>query len=204
MHTSRGETCIDGNLLKKIESCGDPIDTRKNNQNFYSVPHEFTMVLNINYLSPVRPAIGGTFLRVRFLTQYVDVPTLLSEKAKDNSLKKRIAAPSFADGIMWLVLDKYKTFIASGKAFKAIPEVVTKTADTNEAEGEDLIEALSAHIKFADPFSTIGECERSGFLIKLADIKDALEIRKRAGRLRGVSKSGLLTRLSLKGYPKSR
>ena len=161
------------------------------------------MFLNVNDLPPVRPAIGETFLRIRFPNQYVEEPTLPNHKRKDDGLKRRIAEPSFADGMMWLVLDEYKAFIASGKAFKAIPEVLTETAAANEAEGEDLIEALSALFEFVAPFSTIAECERSGFLIKPAAIKDALEMLKRAGRLRGVSKSGLLTQLSLKGYPRS-
>ncbi len=82
-------------------------------------------------------------------------------------------------------------------------EVLTETAAANEAEGDDLIAALSTLFEFAAQFSNIGECERSGFLIKPAAIKDALEMIKRAGRLRGVSKSGLLTQLSLKGYPRS-
>ena len=185
-------------------SGSDPIETRKNNQNPYSVRHEFTMFLNVNDLPPIRPAIRGTFLRVRFPNQYADVPTLLSEKVKDDNLKRRITAPSFAGGMMWLVLDEYKIFLACDKAFKAIPEVVTEAADANDAEGEDLIEALSAHFEFADPFSDIGECERSGFLIKPATIKDVLEMLKRAGRLRGVPKSGLLIQLSLKGYPRFR
>ncbi len=61
--------------------------------------------------------------------------------------------------------------------------------DANEDEGEDIIEALGAHLEFEAPFLTIGECERSGFLIKPVAIKDALEMLKKAGRLRGVSKA---------------
>jgi hypothetical protein len=201
-HNSRGEPYIDGNLLKKIASGGDSLPVRNNCENPYPVRHEFTVFLNVNDLPPVRPAIGETFLRIRFPNQYVDEPTLPNHKRKDDGLKGRIAEPSFADGMMWLVLYEYKSFFASGKAFKAIPEVLTETAAANEAEGEELIEALSALFQFAAPFSTIEECERSGFLIKPAAIKDALEILKRTGRLQGVSKSGLLTQLSLKGYPR--
>jgi hypothetical protein len=201
--SSRGETYIDGNRLKKIVSGGDCLPVRKNCENPYPVCHEFTLFLNVNDLPAVRPAIGETFLRIRFPNQYVDSPTLPNHKRKNDGLKRRIALPSFADGMMWLILDEYKSFLASGKTFKPIPEVVAETADANEAEGEDLIEALSDHFEFATPFSTTAECERSGFLIKPAAVKDALEVLKRAGRLRGVSKSGLLTQLSLKGYPRS-
>ena len=84
-----------------------------------------------------------------------------------------------------------------------MPEVVAETAAANEAEGEEIIEALGGLFEFAAPFSTIGECERSGYLVKPVAIKDALEMLKRKGRLKGVSKSGLLTQLSLEGYPRS-
>ena len=93
------------------------------------------MFLNVNDLPPVRPAIGETFLRIRFPNQHVDEPTLPNHKRKDNGLKRRIVEPSFANGMIWLVLDEYKSFLASGKTFKAIPEVLTETAAANEAEG---------------------------------------------------------------------
>ncbi len=105
--------------------------------------------------------------------------------------------------MMRLILDEYRSFFDSGKTFKVIPEVVAETAAANEAEGEDTIEALGVLFEFAAPFSAIGECERSGFLVKPVAIKDALEMLKREWRLKGVSKSGLLTQLSLKGYPRS-
>jgi hypothetical protein len=89
------------------------------------------------------------------------VPTLPNEKAKDDSLKRHIAALS-ADGMTWLVLDEKKSRLTSSKTFKPIPEVATETADANEAEGEDLTEALSDHLECMAPFSTIGKCERSG------------------------------------------
>ena len=168
MRTSSRESCRAGTASRR----------KKNGENPYPGRHEFTMFLNVNDLPPVRPAIGEIYLRIRFLAnQYVDEPTFHSHKRKDDGLKRRIAEPSFADGMMWLVLDEYKSFLASGTAFKAIPEVLTETAAANEAEGEDLIEALSGLFEFAPrPFSTIGECERSGFLIKPAAIKDGLEM----------------------------
>jgi hypothetical protein len=171
----RGESYIDGNLLKKTVPGGDPIESRKNNQNPYSVRHELTMFLNVNELSPVRPAIGGTFLLFRFPNQYGDVPTLPNEKAKDDSLKRRIGALSFAEGMTWLVFEKYYASLDSGKAFKVIPEVVAETAPAYEGKGEDLVEILGAHFELTTPFSSIEEGESSGFLIKLAVIKEALE-----------------------------
>ncbi len=48
---------MDGNLLKKIVAGGDFLETRKNHGNNYSVRHEFTMFLNVNDLTPVRPDI---------------------------------------------------------------------------------------------------------------------------------------------------
>jgi hypothetical protein len=50
--------------------------------------HEFTVLLNCNDLPPVRPAIGDSFLRVKFLNRYTDeVPNLQSEKKSDPGLK---------------------------------------------------------------------------------------------------------------------
>ncbi len=73
------------------------------------------------------------------------MPTLSSEKAKHDNLKRRIATPSFAYGMMWFILNKYKSFLAFGKPIKTIPEIVAETADAGETEGEDHLEALSAH-----------------------------------------------------------
>ena len=59
---SRGETCMDGNLMKQIAAGGDFLEVRTNHQNNYAVGHQFTMFLNVNDLPPVRPAIGEFFL----------------------------------------------------------------------------------------------------------------------------------------------
>jgi hypothetical protein len=133
---------MDGNPMKRISAGGDFLETWKSNQNTYVVGHQLTMFLNVNDLPHVRPAVKKFFLWVRFSNQYVDEPTLPNEKAKDDGLKICVVEPSFADGMMWLVLDEYKSFLAFGKTFKPIPEVVVETAAANKAEGEDIIEAL--------------------------------------------------------------
>ena len=79
------------------------------------------MFLNCNYLPPVRPSIGETFLRVRFPNRYTDSLSFLNENLKDDDLKRRLAVPSFADGMMWLILDECREFLASGLRFQAIP-----------------------------------------------------------------------------------
>jgi len=56
------------------------------------------MFLNCNDLPPVRPSIGGIFLRIRFPDRYVESPSFPSENLKDGDLKRRLALPSFADG----------------------------------------------------------------------------------------------------------
>ncbi len=66
------------------------------------------MFLKVNDLPPVHPAIGETFLRIRFLNQYVDEPTLPNHERKDDGRKRRIAEPSFANGMMWLVFDEFR------------------------------------------------------------------------------------------------
>ena len=48
--TPKGETFIDGNLVKKIASGGDVIYVRKQFENPYPCRHEFTMFLNCNDL----------------------------------------------------------------------------------------------------------------------------------------------------------
>jgi hypothetical protein len=201
--STRGETYIDGNLIKEIASGGDPKEIRKNYENTYPARHEFTMFLNCNDLPPVRPSIGGTFLRIRFPNRYVESPSFPNEKQKDDDLKRRLALPSFADGIMWLILDEYREFLASGLRFQAIPEVVEDTMSADEAEGEDIITALSAALEFAPPFSTLDECRASGFLMKPSDLKKVADGLKKQGKLSGVSKSGVLTQLAFRGYPKS-
>jgi len=200
---SRGETYIDGNLVKGIASGGDPLEVRKNNEDPYPARHEFTMFLNCNDLPPVRPSIGGTLMRVRFPNRYVESPTLPNEKQKNDDLKKTLELPSFADGMVWLILDEYREFLASGRRFQAIPEVVEETLSADEAEGEDLITALSDALEFAPAFETLDKCRESGFLMKPSDLKEIVNGLKKQGKLSGVSKSGVLSQLAFRGYPKS-
>jgi hypothetical protein len=136
----RGEKYIDGNLIKSIASGDDPLKMRKN-EDLYPALHEFAMFLNCIDLPPVRPSIGGTVLRIRFPNRYVESPSFLNEKLKDDDLKKNLALHSFADGMTWLILDEYREFLASGRRFQAIPEVVEETKSAVDAEGEDLIAA---------------------------------------------------------------
>ena len=77
----------------------------------------------------------------------------------------------------------------------------TKTAD--DAEGEDLIAALSSDLQFAPPFSTLDECRESGFLMKPSDLKEITDGLRKQGKLNRVSKSGVVTQLTFCGYPKS-
>ena len=200
---SRGETYIDGNLIKSIASGGDPIEMRKNCEDPYAARHEFTMFLNCNDLPPVSPSIGGTFLHIRLPNRYVESPSFPNEKQKDDDLKDTLKLPSFADGMMWLILDEYRDFLASKKRFQAIPQVVEDTKSADEDEGEDIITALSSALEFAPTFSTLNECRESGFLMKPSDLKEVTDGLRKQGLLSGVSKSGVLTQLAFRGYPKS-
>jgi len=88
--------------------------------------------------------------------------------------------------------------------FQAISEVVeAETKSANEAEGEDLITALSSVLDFAPPFSTLNECQESGFLMKPSDLKEVTDGLRKQGKLSGVSKSGVVTQLAFRGYPES-
>jgi len=66
--------------------------------------------------------------------------------------------------MLWLILDDYREFLASGLRFRAIPEVVEETESADGIEGEDLSTALSSVLEFAAPFCTLDECVKLGFL----------------------------------------
>ncbi len=126
-------------------------------------------------------------MRIRFPNRYVDSPSFPNEKQMDDDLKRRLALPSFADGMMWLILDEYREFLASGLRFQVIPEVVEETKSADDAEGEDLIAALSGVLEFAPLFSTLDECQKSGFLTKPKALKEVADGLKKQGKLkRGV------------------
>jgi hypothetical protein len=133
----------------------------------------------------------------------VESPCLDNKKLKDDDLKRRIALLSFADGMIWLRLDEYREFIASGPRFQAIPKVMEDTESADENEDEDLITALSSILELIKPFSTIDECLQSGFLMKPSALKEFADGLKKGGKLSGVSKSGVVTRLAFCWYPKS-
>ncbi len=102
------------------------------------------MFLNCNDLPPVRPSIGDTFLYVKFPNKYTEDPILPNEKKSDPDLKDMLQRPSFANRMMWFIIEEYIGFLRSGQEFvKPIPEDKSETEDANEAEGEDLIVALS-------------------------------------------------------------
>jgi hypothetical protein len=199
----KGETYIDGNLIKGIASGGDELEVRGQQENPFPVRHEFTMFLNCNDLPPVRPSIGNTFLRVKFPNKYTDDdPVLPNEKKSDPDLKDLLERPSFADGMMWFILDEYMGFLRTGQKFRPIPEVKSETEDANETEGEDLIVALSKSLEFAPPFTTLESCRDSGFLIKPNYIREVVSGLKKDHKLLGVSISGVMAQLGHRGYPK--
>jgi hypothetical protein len=142
-------------------------------------------------------------LRIRFPNRYVESPSFPYEKLKDDDLKRRLALPSFADGMMWLILDEYREFLVSGRRFQAIPEVVEETKSLDDAEGDDLIAALSSVIEFAPLFSTLDECRESGFLMKPSALKEITDGLRKQGKLNEVSRSGVVTQLAFRGYPKA-
>ncbi len=142
-------------------------------------------------------------MRIRFPNRYVESPSFPYEKLKDDDLKRRLALPSFADGMMWLILDEYREFLVSGRRFQAIPEVVEETKSLDDAEGDDLIAALSSVIEFAPLFSTLDECRESGFLMKPSALKEITDGLRKQGKLNEVSRSGVVTQLAFRGYPKA-
>ena len=70
--STRGETYIDGNLIKEIASRGDPKEIRKNYDNPYPARHDFTMFLHFIDLPP-RPSIHRRDLLADLVPQRVRV-----------------------------------------------------------------------------------------------------------------------------------
>ena len=89
-------------------------------------------------------------------------------------MKDLLKLPAFADGMLWFILEEYMGYLQSGQTFKPIPEVKSETEEANEAEGEDLIDALSKTFEFTPPFSSLDNCTKSSFLVKPQIIKDVL------------------------------
>ena len=105
--------------------------------------------------------------------------------------------------MLWFILEEYMGYLQYGQTIKPIPEVKSEKEDANEAEGEDLIDAVSKAFEFKPPFSSLDDCTKSDFLVKPHAIKDVLGGLKKQGLLMGVSKSGLIMQLGLRGYPKT-
>jgi hypothetical protein len=104
--------------------------------------------------------------------------------------------------MMWFIIEEYMGSLRSGQEFKPIPEVKSETEYANEAEGEDLIVALSKSLKFALPFTTLESCRDSGFLIMPNYSREVVSGQKKDHRLLGVSISGVMAQLGHRGYPK--
>jgi len=69
------------------------------------------MFLNCNDLPPVKPAIGDSFLLVKFPNWYTDVFNMQNEKKSDPGLKDLLQLPAFADGMLWFILEKYMGYL---------------------------------------------------------------------------------------------
>jgi hypothetical protein len=69
------------------------------------------MFLNCNDLPPVKPAIGDSFLHVKYPNLYTDVPNMQNEKKSDPGLKDLLQLPAFADGMLWFILEKYMGYL---------------------------------------------------------------------------------------------
>jgi hypothetical protein len=67
------------------------------------------MFLNCNDLPPVRPAIGKSFLRVKFPNQYIDDPK--PKRKSDPGLKDLLHLAAFADGMLWFILKEYMGYL---------------------------------------------------------------------------------------------
>ncbi len=107
----KGETYIDGKLIKSIASGGDELKVRGQGENPFSVRHEFTMFLNCNDLPPAKPAIGDSFLRVEFPNRYTYDFILKNEKKSDPELKDLLQRPAFVDGMLWFILEEYMGYL---------------------------------------------------------------------------------------------
>lgn len=204
--TPKGETFIDGNLLKGIASGGDTIYVRQNFENPYPCRHEFTMFLNCNDLPPVKPAIGNFLLHITFPNVYVlnADPQSSNEKEENVSIKQTITTSSFANGMLWLILDEFLAFTNSGQNFKPIPEVIKNTEDANEAEDQDPVEILKNfdELEFLHDNPTYEECAEGGFFISPSRLGNMINKLKSRGFLQGVTKTLALNLLKSKGFSK--
>eukprot|EP00873_Tetraselmis_striata_P008379 jgi/Tetstr1/428643/TSEL_018631.t1 len=198
----RGETFIDGNLVKGIASGGDTLLVRGNHQDPFSVRPEFTMFLNVNDLPVTKPAIGNSMLRIIHPNVYTKNPTKPNHKLADPAIKHMVQEPSFADGMMWAVLDMYREFKASGRVFEPIPQVLSATEDANNDEEEDVFVVLEQAIEFAEPFQDERLYRDGGYFLRAAELKNVVADLKKEGKLKGVSLSGITTRLQNNGYEK--
>lgn len=199
---SRGRP--DGNLLKRVAGGGNPFEAGQSCAN--PDRHEFTMILNCD-----APAVGERRpLRVLFPKRYVDEPSEPFHKKADKGLKQRVREdPGFRAGFLWLVLDMYRDFMRSGKAFCPIPEVICPDAIPDEQE--DILDALSTRLDFAVPCTVLNgrasradmnRCRGEGFVTKANVVQDVINDVKDSGRLRGVSCYGVMTQLQLRGFPR--
>jgi hypothetical protein len=202
--TPKGETFIDGNLLKGIASGGDTIYVRQQFENPYPCRHEFTMFLNCNDLPPVKAAIGNFLLHMIFPNVYVlnANPESSNEKEADESIKQTITTSSFANGMLWLILDEFLAFTNFGQNFKPILEVITITRDANEAEEQHHVEILKNHdgLEFLHDNPTYEECRERGFFISPCRLGDMINKLNTRGLLQGVTKILAPNLLKSKGF----
>ena len=120
---------LDGGMLKKLSSGGDPIVARthcKEEETF--VPHfmVYGYANDINDIVPMDDAVIERLTIFSFKRQFVDNPSNILQLKKDPNLDNEIKTPLFKKVFRALFFKRYLKFIVEENKKELVPEIIKK------------------------------------------------------------------------------
>eukprot|EP00873_Tetraselmis_striata_P003441 jgi/Tetstr1/423705/TSEL_014339.t1 len=142
------------------------------------------MFLNVKDLPVTKPAIKNSMLRIVHPNVYTKSPSKPDHNPSDPAVKHIVQEPSFADGMLWAILDMNRDFKASRRVFEPIPEVMSATEDAINDKEEDMFVILDHVIEFSKPFQDEQFYRNGDYFLRVVELKTLVTNLKKEGKLR--------------------
>lgn len=144
---------LDGNLIKKLASGGDPISGRVHCGNETKFrPHfmMFIMVNDVPKISPMDAALIDREKVIEYQKQYVDNPTTEFELLKDEHFKNEIEDIDFQQHFIGMLLQAYQQWCDNGKIKYEPLAVVESKNEWADLESVDVINLFMKDYEFTN------------------------------------------------------
>lgn len=142
MGTAKDPTQLDGNLIKKVASGGDPIIGRFHGNNEISFVPQFLMCMFVNDFPKILSSgetISDRMCTFEFEKHYVDNPKTSFELPKDPNLTKEIDTPRYQKCFLMMLIESYNNFIDKNKVEQKPEKVIVANNEWSSKDDCDSV-----------------------------------------------------------------